>query len=55
MSGTRLPFPHPRVRPEWLARLTEDVLEPAQPIVDPHHHFGTRVPTRICWTTWRLI
>jgi L-fuconolactonase len=44
MSGTRLPFPHPRVRPEWLARLTEDVIEPDLPIIDPHHHLWRARP-----------
>ena len=29
---------HPTPNPAWLARLTEDVLEPDLPIVDPHHH-----------------
>jgi predicted TIM-barrel fold metal-dependent hydrolase len=29
---------HPVPNPAWLARLTEDVLEPDLPIVDPHHH-----------------
>jgi L-fuconolactonase len=38
MSGTRLSFPHPRVRPAWLAGLREDILDPQQPIIDPHHH-----------------
>jgi L-fuconolactonase len=28
----------PRVRPEWLALRQEDVLDPDQPIIDPHHH-----------------
>ena len=46
MSGTRLPFPHPRVRPDWLARLREDVLEPDLPIVDPHHHLWPARPDR---------
>lgn len=27
---------------EWLARLTEEVLEPDLPIVDPHHHLWVR-------------
>jgi L-fuconolactonase len=45
MSG-RLAFPHPRVRPEWLARLREDVLDPAQPIIDPHHHLWRARPDR---------
>ena len=25
-------------RPEWLALVREDALEPALPIIDPHHH-----------------
>ena len=29
---------HPIPRPEWLGKLTEDILEPELPIVDPHHH-----------------
>ena len=32
------PNPNYHVRPDWLARRTEDVLEPGLPIVDPHHH-----------------
>ena len=44
MSGTRLPFPHPRVRPDWLARLREDCLEPSRRIVDPHHHLWPARP-----------
>src|SRR5580692_8186396 len=35
----RLPFHHPRVRPEWLAKLTE-------PIIDPHHHLWKARPDR---------
>lgn len=27
---------------EWLGRRTEDVIDPGQPIVDPHHHFWDR-------------
>ncbi len=46
MSGTRLPFPHPRVRPEWLSALREDVLDPGQPIIDPHHHLWRARPDR---------
>lgn len=34
----RKPFHHPRVRPDWLGMLREDILDPAQPIIDPHHH-----------------
>ena len=46
MSGTRLPFPHPRVRPDWLGGLREDVLDPGQPIIDPHHHLWRARPDR---------
>jgi L-fuconolactonase len=42
----RQPFPHPRVRPDWLAKLTEEVLDPAQPIIDPHHHLWRARPDR---------
>jgi predicted TIM-barrel fold metal-dependent hydrolase len=31
-------YPHPHVRPDWLAQVQEDIIEPALPIVDPHHH-----------------
>ena len=27
-----------RLRPDWLARRVEDILEPDLPIIDPHHH-----------------
>ena len=40
----RLPFHHPRVRPEWLANLTEAILDPGQPIIDPHHHLWKARP-----------
>jgi predicted TIM-barrel fold metal-dependent hydrolase len=46
MSGGRVPFPHPAVRPEWLARLSEDVLDPGQKIIDPHHHLWRARPDR---------
>jgi predicted TIM-barrel fold metal-dependent hydrolase len=32
------PVKHPPVRPEWLAQRQEAALEPALPIIDPHHH-----------------
>lgn len=45
MSTTqRHPFHHPRVRPDWLAKLREDILDPAQPIIDPHHHLWLARP-----------
>ncbi len=49
MSATataRRPFHHPRVRPDWLAGLREDILEPALPIIDPHHHLWVARPDR---------
>ena len=33
---------HLAVRPDWLARRTEEILEPSLPIVDPHHHLIDR-------------
>jgi len=42
----RQPFPHPRVRPDWLAKLHEDIIDPAQPIIDPHHHLWRAKPDR---------
>ena len=35
-------YPHPHVREDWLARLREDPLEPALPIIDAHHHLWDR-------------
>jgi predicted TIM-barrel fold metal-dependent hydrolase len=37
MSG-RQAYPHPHVRTDWLAKVQEDIIDPALPIVDPHHH-----------------
>lgn len=34
------------VRPEWLARRQETVIEPALPIIDPHHHLWIRPGSR---------
>ena len=34
--------PHPAVRPEWLDKRREAILEPELPIVDPHHHLIDR-------------
>jgi L-fuconolactonase len=31
-------YPRPLPNPEWLGKLTEEILEPGLPIVDPHHH-----------------
>lgn len=35
-------IPHRSLRPDWLATLHEEALEPALPIVDPHHHLWER-------------
>jgi predicted TIM-barrel fold metal-dependent hydrolase len=37
-----MPASQAPVRNEWLARHTEDILEPGLPIVDPHHHLYDR-------------
>jgi L-fuconolactonase len=31
-------YSRPLPKPEWLGRLTEEILDPDLPIVDPHHH-----------------
>jgi L-fuconolactonase len=38
ISGEAKEYPRPLPRPEWLGKLTEEILEPELPIVDPHHH-----------------
>lgn len=38
--------PHAQVRPQWLARRQEEILEPELPIVDPHHHLWDRPGAR---------
>ena len=40
------PSPHFSVRPDWLALHREDILEPALPIIDPHHHLWDRKGSR---------
>ncbi len=44
MSATTTPAqsPYLPVRDDWLARRSEPILEPALPIVDPHHHLWER-------------
>ena len=37
--------PHLPVRPEWLDRRREEIIEPDLPIVDPHHHLVDRPET----------
>jgi L-fuconolactonase len=39
-------MPHAVVRPEWLAMRTEEIIDPARPIIDPHHHLWDRVGSR---------
>jgi len=38
--------PHLVVRPDWLALHEEEILEPALPIIDPHHHLWDREGNR---------
>ena len=38
--------PHAPVRPDWLARTREAIIEPDLPIVDPHHHLWDRPGAR---------
>ena len=44
MSSTTRPAHNPYLMPrqDWLDRRREDILEPALPIVDPHHHLWER-------------
>lgn len=44
MSVTEAPrvFQHPSPRPAWLALASEEIIDPALPIVDPHHHLWER-------------
>jgi predicted TIM-barrel fold metal-dependent hydrolase len=37
-----MPASQAPVRADWLARHTEDILEPDLPIIDPHHHLWDR-------------
>jgi L-fuconolactonase len=37
-SGEARAYPRPLPNPEWLGKLSEVILEPDLPIVDPHHH-----------------
>ncbi len=41
-SGERQAYPHPHVNEAWLAKLREDIIEPALPIVEAHHHLWDR-------------
>ena len=37
-----MPASQAPVRNDWLAKHTEDILEPGLPIIDPHHHLYDR-------------
>ncbi len=41
MTST-LRSPHISIRDEWLAQLKEEIISPALPIIDPHHHLWDR-------------
>ena len=41
-SGERQAYPHPHVNEAWLAKLREDIIAPALPIVEAHHHLWDR-------------
>ena len=36
---------------EWLASVTEDIVDPGRPIIDPHHHLWK---TAGMWGTYEL-
>ena len=42
MSLQGAPSRHLPIRPDWLDRRREDILEPELPIIDPHHHLWDR-------------
>jgi predicted TIM-barrel fold metal-dependent hydrolase len=42
VNGQQAPAPTNPVRQDWLDRLTEPILEPEIPIIDPHHHLWVR-------------
>ncbi len=47
MPQTQIPpSRHAPVRPEWLEKHREEILEPDLPIVDPHHHLWDREGSR---------
>jgi len=37
-AAPQMPAVQAPVRPDWLAKRTEEILEPGLPIIDPHHH-----------------
>src|SRR5215472_11172344 len=44
-SPSAAPSPHLPVRPDWLDRRREEIIEPDLPVVDPHHHLVERPET----------
>ena len=43
MAQTYEQTTHINTREDWLAKLTEEILEPDLPIIDPHHHLWDRL------------
>ena len=41
-SESHFPPAHIPVRTDWIEQSNEEILEPALPIVDPHHHLWDR-------------
>jgi L-fuconolactonase len=41
-ADSRPIFRHPTPNPAWLAQRSEEALDPALPIIDPHHHLWER-------------
>src|SRR3569832_1225249 len=41
-AAQQLVIEHPHPNPEWLAGHSEAILDPALPIIDPHHHLWDR-------------
>jgi len=46
LGQTSAPANNSSVRPEWLDRRKEPILEPALPIIDPHHRLWIRPGSR---------
>ena len=40
------PGRHAPVRPDWLNKRREEIIEPHLPIIDPHHHLWDRPGNR---------
>ena len=46
LTPTPSATPQLSVRPDWLSRWHEEILEPELPIIDPHHHLWDRPDSR---------